>query len=80
MASEFSTQTDELFDYLNHNEGITQLEALRELGIMRLASRISDLKTRGVCIKKRNGHGYGKERTEGKCRPLFHKQTRTSHV
>lgn len=52
MASEFSTQTDELFDYLNHNEGITQLEALRELGIMRLASRISDLKTRGVCIKK----------------------------
>jgi hypothetical protein len=31
--------------------GITQLEALRDLGCMRLASRISDLRRRGYIIK-----------------------------
>lgn len=51
MASEFTSQTDELFDYLKRHDGITQLEALRELGIMRLASRISDLKNRNVSVK-----------------------------
>ena len=31
--------------------GITQLEALRDLGVMRLASRISDLRKEGYIIK-----------------------------
>jgi hypothetical protein len=31
---------------------ITQLEALNDLGIMRLASRISDLRTKGYDIKR----------------------------
>jgi hypothetical protein len=31
--------------------GITQLEALRDLGVMRLASRISDLRKAGHDIK-----------------------------
>ena len=30
--------------------GITQLEALRDLGVMRLASRISDLRKEGYVI------------------------------
>jgi hypothetical protein len=30
---------------------ITQLEALRDLGVMRLASRISDLRKQGYVIK-----------------------------
>lgn len=50
--SEFTTQTEELHEYLKSHEGITQLDALRNLGIMRLASRISDLRKRGVGIKK----------------------------
>ena len=33
------------------NGSITQLEALRDLGIMRLASRISDLRKQGYDIK-----------------------------
>lgn len=52
MASEFSTQAEELKAYLEKHDGITQLEALRELGIMRLASRISDLRKMDVPIKR----------------------------
>lgn len=52
MASEFMTQNEELKEYLETHEGITQFEALRNLGIMRLASRISDLRKMDVPIKK----------------------------
>ena len=46
-----TTQCTRLLDYLKtHEEGITQFEALNELGIMRLASRISEMKKRGEPI------------------------------
>ena len=38
------TQNQRIIDYINQFGSITQLEALRDLGVMRLASRISDLK------------------------------------
>lgn len=42
------TQGERILDYLSkHPNGITQFEALSELGIMRLASRISDLRADG---------------------------------
>lgn len=47
------TQNEEVLDYLEKHESITQLEALRELGIMRLASRISDLRKAGTPIRKK---------------------------
>ena len=50
--NEFRTQTEDLYDYLKENGSITQMKALRELGIMRLASRISDLRRQGVPISK----------------------------
>ena len=50
--NEFRTQNEELYDYLKENGSITQMKALRELGIMRLASRISDLRRQGVPISK----------------------------
>ena len=50
--SEFRTQTEELHEYLKSHDGVTQMSALRNLGIMRLASRISDLRKQGVGIKK----------------------------
>lgn len=50
--SEFKTQTEELHEYLKSHDGVTQMSALRNLGIMRLASRISDLRKQGVGIKK----------------------------
>lgn len=45
------TQTEKVMKYMEQNGGITSAEALSELGIMRLASRISDLKQMGVEVK-----------------------------
>lgn len=44
------TQNQRILDYISEFGSITQLEALSDLGIMRLASRISDLKKRGYPI------------------------------
>lgn len=46
-----ATQKQRIIDYMNRFGGITQLEALRDLGVMRLASRISDLRKDGLDIK-----------------------------
>lgn len=47
------TQNQRILDYLDAHGSITQLEALSELGIMRLASRISDLRKRGYMISSK---------------------------
>jgi hypothetical protein len=45
------TQCARLMEFLESHEcGITQYEALTELGIMRLASRVSEMKKRGEPI------------------------------
>lgn len=44
------TQNERILDYIAEFGSITQLEALQDLGIMRLASRISDLKRLGYPI------------------------------
>lgn len=44
------TQNERIIDYLNRFGSITQLEALRDLGVMRLASRMSDLKRLGYPV------------------------------
>lgn len=56
------TQNQRIIDYMTEFGGITQLEALRDLGCMRLASRVSDLRRRGynitserVAVKNRYG-------------------------
>ena len=41
------TQNERVINYLTHNAHITQFEATSELGILRLASRINDLKNDG---------------------------------
>lgn len=45
------TQGERIVDYMEKFGSITQLEAIRDLGVMRLASRISDLRNQGVGIK-----------------------------
>jgi Helix-turn-helix domain len=47
------TQTDDLLDYLRSHDGITPMQALFDLGIFRLASRIYDIKQRGIEIHDR---------------------------
>ena len=44
------TQNDRIMDYRHRFGSITQYDALQDLGIMRLASRISDLKRLGYPI------------------------------
>lgn len=46
------TQKQQVLNYIDCFGSITQLEAIRDLGIMRLASRVSDLKRDGYKIKK----------------------------
>lgn len=45
------TQCEMIEDYLDEWGSITPLEAMRDLGIMRLASRIAEMKKSGLKIK-----------------------------
>ena len=44
-------QTEKIASHLETYGSITSLEAMQEYGIMRLASRVSDLKKAGVAIR-----------------------------
>lgn len=46
------TQNDRILNYMKQFGGITQMEALVDLGVMRLASRISDMQKEGISIIK----------------------------
>lgn len=48
-----ATQAQRVLDYMQEFGSITQLEALKDLGVMRLASRISDLKKDGYIIESK---------------------------
>jgi len=45
------TQNERILEYIAEYGSITQLDALRDIGVMRLASRISDLRKKGHNIK-----------------------------
>ena len=44
------TQSQKVLEYIRQFGSITQLEALRDIGVMRLASRVSDLRKQGYNI------------------------------
>lgn len=44
------TQNERIINYIEKHGSITQLDAYLDLGVMRLASRISDLRRLGVPI------------------------------
>lgn len=44
------TQNQRILDYIAKHGSITQLEALTECSVMRLASRVSDLRRKGYPI------------------------------
>lgn len=46
-----ATQAERVLAYIEEFGSITQFEAMQDLGVMRLASRISDLKKLGYPIK-----------------------------
>lgn len=45
------TQCDRILQYIEENGSITSLDAMREFGCMRLASRMCDLKRQGYPVK-----------------------------
>lgn len=50
MEAAKRTQAERVLDYIMEFGSITQIDALRDIGCMRLASRISDLRKKGVDI------------------------------
>ena len=46
------TQTERVLDYLQQFGSITALEALRDLGIMHLSSRITELRRMGYPVER----------------------------
>ena len=56
------TQNEKILMYMQDHGSITPLDAMREFGIMRLASRISEMKKAGENITKvtvRDKNRYG---------------------
>lgn len=47
------SQNERILDYMDKHGSITQIEAMNKLGVMRLASRISDLRRLGYPIESR---------------------------
>ena len=45
------TQADKVLFYMKSHGSITPLDAVKDIGCMRLAARISDLKKKGYIIK-----------------------------
>lgn len=56
MVNSNPTQNERILDYIRENGGITQLEAMNKLGVMRLASRVSDLRRKGYPISSKTVH------------------------
>ena len=48
------TQVERVMLYMQKHGSITQFEAMNDLGVMRLASRISDIKKAGTVVYKKN--------------------------
>ena len=60
------TQCERVKQYMNDFGSITQFDAMRDLGVMRLASRISEMRKKGVAICSRMETGknrYGEKIT-----------------
>lgn len=51
MSNTNPTQCQLILEYIDEFGSITPLEAIRDLGVYRLASRISEMKKKGVPIK-----------------------------
>ena len=50
-ATTKSNQIKRIVEYLNTHDGITQYEAIKNISVMRLASRICDMKRLGYVIR-----------------------------
>ena len=74
------TQCDRILRHLNDHGSITSLEAMSEYGIMRLASRITDLKGMGYPISSERVTGKNRynETTNYSVYRLVNKEVNTN--
>lgn len=56
MKLKLETQNSRILKFMDENGSINQIEALQELGVMRLASRINDLRDSGYAIETKMKH------------------------
>lgn len=71
MGDRKVTQTDRVYQYMKDFGSITQLDAIKDLGVMRLASRISDLRNMGIAITREmetSKNRYGENTTYARYR------------
>ena len=47
------TQAERVMEYISEFGSISSMEAFRDLGITRLAARISDLEDKGICFSRK---------------------------
>ena len=52
MIREYDTQNNRILKYMKDYGSINPWQALRDLGVMRLASRISELKSMGYPVER----------------------------
>lgn len=55
------TQCQQILEYMRRYGSITQIEAIRDIGCMRLAARISDLRGQGYAIDRRMKNGKNRD-------------------
>ena len=53
MENKRPSQCERILNYMREFGSITQLEAIADLGVMRLASRITEMRANGVPIEKK---------------------------
>lgn len=73
------TQCEKIIRHLRDNGSISSLEAINEYGILRLASRVNDLKRRGYNIvgETKTGRNRYNEKTTFKVYRLVEKEGNT---
>ena len=60
MENKKPKQCERILDYLHRFGSITQLEAIADLGVMRLASRISGMKANGYKFEKKTEKSFNR--------------------
>ena len=67
-------QCDRVLEYIKVHGSITSLEAIEQIGVARLASRICDLKKAGWNIEKKNETGVNRYGEKNKVCKIFNSE------
>lgn len=60
MENKKPTQTQRVIDYVKRFGSITAYEAMKELGVMRLAARISEIEDKEITVHRKTESHYNR--------------------